>query len=569
MCLTRLRVDVMAGLAMKIMLHHLTGSLRGRTQYFDTDSLTFGVASGCSVLFDPTKDPVVSPVHAEFTVRDHTPTLRDRSGQNALLINGRQTVEAALHDGDLIQFGDKGPLFRFRIQPAGTLQTKPWRYIVADSRDIVVRTPHRRYMSPLYLAGHVLEEVVRYGSRTAKIIAALTVTIPLVLIIALGVGLYYQYLAVRASEQRIAELVGQVETGRLTQAELERRIARERETVAALRRDETVLKEQLQASLKEQVAARRSEKELRAIRQKLRALETSQRFAEDIIGRFEKGVGLLQGGYALKEKASGRPLRYQGFDENGYPLLDENGKPILTLEGSTPEMVIFYAGTGFLIDTQGTILTNRHIARMWEVYEPIQKALQSGFEPDLRILRIFFPKSPMPYDLEVLAVSDRADLAILRTKDRPTHIKPLKLAPPGKVLHVGEPVIVLSYPGTFDIILSRLAPPMSAEVMETAGTDPAKLPKVLSQKGLIRPLATHGHLADVSVDVITYEARSASGSSGGPVLDREGDVIAVNHSVLQRIGGVNLGLPVHIVWEELAQLRTGRAALSGGKLAFR
>ena len=39
---------------------------------------------------------------------------------------------------------------------------------------------------------------------------------------------------------------------------------------------------------------------------KVETLESGQRFAEEVISRFELGVGLVQGGFGLKEKVSGR-----------------------------------------------------------------------------------------------------------------------------------------------------------------------------------------------------------------------------------------------------------------------
>lgn len=543
---------------MKFMLHHLTGSLRGQTQYFDTGSLTFGTTSDCGVAFDAARDPMVAALHAELAVQDGTPLLRDVSGQNALLINNRQTVEAALHDGDLVQLGEHGPLVRFRLLPTYGRATKPWRYIVADSRDIVVRTPHRRYTSFLHLMRHVLTDIARYGSPAVKVVAAASILVPLVLIVALGAALYYEYQAVGVSERRIAELLSQLETGRLGRAELEERVARERATVEELQQEQEALRQKLQGALEERAAARRSQEELQSIREQLSDLESAQRFAEDIISRFQKGVGLLQGAYGLKEKSTGRPLRYAGFDEEGYPLMGPDGKPLFTLEGETPHVVIFYAGTGFLIDRRGTVLTNRHVVRMWEVYEPIQETLNAGFEPTPRLLRIFFPESAEAHTLDLLAVSDRADLAVLRMAKPPRDVTPLNLAPVGRPVRVGEPVIVMSYPGTIDSILSRLPPSISDAVLQEAGANPVALPELLARRGLVRPLATHGHLTDVSPDVITYEARAAGGSSGGPVLNRDGLVIAVNHSELQQIGGMNLGLPIHFVLDQLARLEQDR-----------
>ena len=81
-----------------------------------------------------------------------------------------------------------------------------------------------------------------------------------------------------------------------------------------------------------------------------------------------------------------------------------------------------------------------------------------------------------------------------------------------------------------------------------------RLPETLAKEGLIRPLTTHGHVSDVSKDVVTFEARSSSGSSGGAVLDREGLVIAINHSQLRAIGGINLGVPIQVIRQQLNQL---------------
>lgn len=539
---------------MKFMLHHLTGSLRGQTQYFDLETLSFGSGKDCDVVFDAARDTIVAPVHAELFLHEETPTVRDVSGHNALLINNRQTVEAALHDGDLIQFGQHGPLVRFRLLPDQAGPSKPWRHIVADSRDIVVRTPHRRYTSFLHLARHVAADIARYGSPVVKMMATLLALVPIVLIILLGVSLYFEYQAVTVSERRIGELLGQLETGRITRAELQQRIVKERTTIAELRREQKLLQEKLNAALEDREVARRSQEEIRAIREQLNILESEQHFPEEIIQRFETGVGLMHGGFGLNEKASGRPLRYKGFDEEGFPLLDEAGNPAVSVGGNSPQVIIYWAGTGFLIDQRGTVLTNRHVTRMWEVYEPMKPLLETGFEPALHFLRIFFPGSTAPYELNVLSVSDQQDLAILRTTRPPKGPVPLKLASGGKKIRIGEPVIVMSYQGTFDSILSRLPEGITDEVLREAGPDPMALPETLAEHGLIRPLATQGHVTDLSEDIVTYEARAVGGSSGGPVLDREGLVIAVNHSELRAIGGMNLGVPIGFVRNQLAKV---------------
>ena len=552
---------------MKFMLNHLTGSLQGRTQYFDTDLLRIGTGEQCGLLFDAQKDVMVSPLHAEIVAADHVPIVRDRSGRDALLVNGRGTAEGLLSSGDLIQLGEGGPELRFRLLPDGTPEVKPWRDIVADSRDIVVRMPHARYMSPLYLTGHLVTEVIRYGSLPAKSIAVAVVLAPVLVIAGLGVALYHQYQVTGVSERRVVELISRIETGRPTRTEMEKSIERERESVTELRRQQEEIVAKLNAALKEQEVARRSQEEIRNIRQQLSALQGAQRFAEDIVRRFEKSVGLLQGGYGFKEKGTGRPLRYRGFDEQGNPLVDKDGNALVTVEGSEAPVVIDYAGTGFLVDKTGTIVTNRHMVRMWESFPQAQQAIEAGFEPDLHLLRMFFADVPEPYTLQVAALSDRADLAILRTDRVPSGIPALTLLPSEEQPRTGEALVVLSYPGSFDSILGRLAREVSEEVLGEAGADPVKLAQALARRGLVRPLATQGHISNVAPDVLTFEAGSGSGSSGSPIFDRAGRVIAVNRGSLRKSGGLNVAIPVRLVGELLAKTKTeqgpGSAAGAG------
>ena len=548
---------------MKMMLTHLTGSLRGRTQYFDTDSISFGIGKQCGIVFDGAKDVVVCPMHAELRVEQGVPVIRDQSQQHALFVNGQLQAEASLKDGDLLQFGQEGPLLRFRLCEDDASDAKPLRAIVADCRDIVVRTPHPRYLSPLYLARHLLADIARYASPAVRISAALLIVVPLLLVVILGGVAYRQHRLALAAQQRMADLVRQMESERLTQGDMERRIAEERRRIEELSRHHDELIAELKASLTKRDAARAPQAELREIREQLSKVEGEQRFAEGLAARFGSGVGLLQGGYGFVEKGTGRPLRYQGLDQLGHPYVDQDGDPLVTVEGLGPPVVIYYAGSGFLLDRAGTILTNRHLVRMWDYYEPARRAVEAGFEPRLSMLRIIFPGTPEPFALEVLGVSDAADMAVLKTDRAPAASTPLRLARTDESPAIGAPVVVLSYPGTFDSLMGRLAKPVSDDILKEAGENPVVLADLLARRGLVRPLVTQGHVADISPDTLTFEAGAAGGSSGGPVIDRAGRVIAINHAALIKVGGLNVGLRTKPAHELLAQLRLALEPAAG------
>ena len=61
--------------------------------------------------------------------------------------------------------------------------------------------------------------------------------------------------------------------------------------------------------------------------------------------------------------------------------------------------------------------------------------------------------------------------------------------------------------------------------------------------GRIVPLASSGIVGRVSRESIVYDAETTHGGSGGPVLDINGAVVAVNSAILPEYGGSNLGVP--------------------------
>ena len=209
---------------MKMSFYHLTGSARRRTQFIEADSVSFGTGDQCGITFDRAIDTGVCPLHAELTVEKGHPIIRDRSGKRALFVNGLRQTEALLQDGDLLQFGEEGPQMRSRLSTDQASDRKSWRTIVEDSQDIVVRTPHTPYLSPLYLVRHILRDIVLHASPAVKVAAAIVLIAPLLLISWLGVVVYREHQAATLSERKLAELSSQLQTGRLTQAELERRI---------------------------------------------------------------------------------------------------------------------------------------------------------------------------------------------------------------------------------------------------------------------------------------------------------------------------------------------------------
>jgi S1-C subfamily serine protease len=66
----------------------------------------------------------------------------------------------------------------------------------------------------------------------------------------------------------------------------------------------------------------------------------------------------------------------------------------------------------------------------------------------------------------------------------------------------------------------------------------------LSEAGFIRPLASRGIVGQRSAETVVYDAETTYGGSGGPVLDVEGQVVAVNTAIIPGYGGSNFGIPI-------------------------
>ena len=179
------------------------------------------------------------------------------------------------------------------------------------------------------------------------------------------------------------------------------------------------------------------------------------------------------------------------------------------------------SGTGFVVDTDGTIVTNSHV---------VENASQ---------VRVRFGDSGRALPAEILGSDPSVDIAVLRVDPATTgRLHPLTLADSDQV-KVGDTAIAIGNP----LGLDRTA---------TAG--------IVS--GLGREIrAPNGFQID---EVIQTDAPINPGNSGGPLLDSRGRVIGVNSQIATAgAGSGNIGIgfavPSNTVREVLPRLKAGQS----------
>ena len=101
----------------------------------------------------------------------------------------------------------------------------------------------------------------------------------------------------------------------------------------------------------------------------------------------------------------------------------------------------------------------------------------------------------------------------------------------------------MGYPTGLRSMLAQAGDAFLAELQLAKDTDFWSVATRLSNKGLISPLASRGIVGQTSQATIVYDAETTQGGSGGPVLNTNGEVIAVNTAILPEYGGSNLGVP--------------------------
>jgi S1-C subfamily serine protease len=172
-------------------------------------------------------------------------------------------------------------------------------------------------------------------------------------------------------------------------------------------------------------------------------------------------------------------------------------------------------GSGFLIDTEGHIVTNNHVV---EGATKVEVKLGS---------------SDVSHEAEVVGTDAATDVALLKIDVPADQQHPLSLGDSSKV-HVGDPVVAIGNPFGLDRTV-------------TAGIVSALQRQIQAPNGF-----SISH-------VIQTDAAINPGNSGGPLIDASGRVIGINSQIQTGGGsggnvGIGFAVPINTAREVVQQL---------------
>jgi putative serine protease PepD len=166
-------------------------------------------------------------------------------------------------------------------------------------------------------------------------------------------------------------------------------------------------------------------------------------------------------------------------------------------------------GSGVVIDSQGHILTNNHVATGAGANATISVTLNDG----------------RTYDAKIVGTDPSTDLAVLLLNNPPTDLVPISIGDSSQLV-VGQPVMAIGNPlglsGTVTTgIVSALNRPVTTQAAEGNQGQQGQLPGTQPQ----------GTSDAVVTNAIQTSAAINPGNSGGALVTADGQLIGINSSI--------------------------------------
>jgi len=484
--------------------------------------IRIGRGQECEIHVAGGPESTVSRIHAELLVDPSgSLVIRDAGSRNGTFVNGERLTEPMpVRLGDRLMLGTGGPALI--VEGLGTAPQlpaarRPPASVVGMISQAVARVKQERRAGKrgsAALLKAVAAEVRRDARRSFRWFGAVVMVLLLVLAGALY-GVYW-LLSTQVEQtdvaRRTAEDSARAATERLERAldaarasaapaaqveslraELDSAQARTRELRAALERAQTALSAQLAAGEARRVAA---QSEVQRLRDELAAAEQRTPSAATVDSLRRAVASAEQQTQSLDAKM--RAIRAADFATVAQQNQAAVGLINVKLGGD------YFNGTGFVITPDGYLLTNWHV-----VADSVHP------RPDTTWV-VMADQSQGRY-ADVIATSQERDIAILRIRGyQGPYLAAIDWG--GTRARQGEPAALIGYP---------------------AGSGFAHL-----HTAVVHTSMSAGIISRVTDDVIQFDGITIGGSSGSPLFNTNGEVIAIHRAGLQQGPGFALTVPI-------------------------
>jgi serine protease Do len=352
----------------RIVIRHLAGSKTTQIEQFSIEKfleLTIGREPGATILFDSTRDDRVSRKHAVIRVQIGDPLgfkLADLGSSNGTFLNGeRIAAETELLPGDTIELGLGGPKFVFDVEPCpanlaartrtmSAAGSAPTRVIDVTEAPPPASTfvPTQQETKPSVGRDTVMRLLSEQRQATSRVgLYALAGVLAVILLA--GGAFYYK------SQRDV--------TAEIERANAEQR-AKNQDIVSQIQQQQQMLP----TLVHQQMGTN----------------------AREISEKYSNATVLIDVQWRLYDRETGKPLFHKTFILDGdlfpaYVIMRNRLYRWLTTEDeehSNFRVGSEGQGTGFLIDSQGLILTNKHIAAGWLIdynsFSGYEKGVDTG-----------------------------------------------------------------------------------------------------------------------------------------------------------------------------------------------
>ncbi len=521
-----------------VLLHEKSG-----TRYEATGCrIRLGRGRECELRPVGPGDTSISRVHAQIEIKDDGSVIvRDAGSRNGTLINGQLIDdEAPFALGARLALGPAGPVLYFAEldgvaapEQSSPVSPEPIAAVAAKARTPkpTLRSPRRSFGGKG--ATIFFKDMFEESTRKSKSRLRWVIWVFVVLLVCAVGGVYWlSEIRVRRTEVQLEEQARLIEVQQAradslmlsARAEVDRlgeELVRAREGAAPAAVLDSLRQALADAGARTDALEEALVTAQQSLDRELAMGDSLRRQAQVDLARVRAELGRAQGGgqasasmdslieavRAAEERADAIEAQMRAIRGVDLASISQTSQGAIGLVTAFSPSGIF-DGSGFMIAESGYFITNRHVV------------MPDGASGDS--IFITMADQSRPQRAVIANVADRygPDLAVLLVdRYNGPHIRQIDWS--GTRMRQGEPAALIGFP-------AGMVAAMDANLT-----------------GTVKTSMSAGIFSKVETERVQFDGFTVSGSSGSPIFNASGEVVAVHRSGLREAAGLGFGVPIN------------------------